>query len=267
MSTPDWNDLTRFALAVADAAALEILPHFRRNVTVDVKADVVFDPVTEGDRAGERVMRAMIEARYPDHGIHGEEYGRKEARSGFTWILDPIDGTRAFICGMPTWGTLIGLNHEGKPMLGLMSQPWVGEVFYGNPQGAWVNHRNDLRSLRTRAARPLKDCILTTTAPELYRSESEKAVLRDLGAATRMTRYGGDAYFFCAMAAGQIDIAMDARMQAYDIAPLMPIIAGAGGVVCTWDRGDAAAGGDVISAGSQEVMAAALAVIDTARKG
>jgi myo-inositol-1(or 4)-monophosphatase len=265
MAAPDWQDLTDFAIALAREAALAIIPHFRQNAQVDEKAGAVFDPVTEGDRAGERVMRAMIEDRFPGHGIHGEEYGVKEGQTGFTWILDPIDGTRAFICGMPTWGTLIGLNFEGKPVIGLMNQPWVGEVFYGNPQGAWVDHGGDRRPLKSRAARALKDCIMTTTAPELYRSDTEKAVLRYLGAATRMTRYGGDAYFFCAMAAGQIDIAMDARMQPYDIAPLMPIITGAGGVVCTWDRGDAAKGGDIISAGSQEVLEKALAVMDKAR--
>ena len=261
MTNTDWQDLTDFALAMADAAAVAILPHFRVGATVDIKQDVVFDPVTEGDRAGERVMRRMIEERYPGHGIHGEEYGVKAARSGFTWILDPIDGTRAFICGMPTWGTLIGLNFEGRPMLGVMNQPWVGEVFYGNPDGAWVNHRGDRRKLATRPARALVDCTLTTTAPELYRTDTEKAVLRNLGQATRMTRYGGDAYFFCALAAGQIDIAMDARMQPYDIAPLMPIITGAGGVVMTWTRGDAALGGDVISASTPQVLEAALAVI------
>jgi myo-inositol-1(or 4)-monophosphatase len=258
---PDWQHLTDFALAMADAAAAEILPHFRADAPVDIKPGVVFDPVTEGDRAGERVMRRMIEERFPDHGIHGEEYGIKEAKSDFTWILDPVDGTRGFICGMPTWGTLIGLNVRGKPMLGLMNQPWVGEVFYGNPHGAWVNHRGERRTLRTRAARPLAQCTVATTAPEPYRSERAKAVLREMSAAARLTRYGGDAYFFCLMAAGQIDIAMDAGVQPYDIAPLMPIIAGAGGEICTWTRGDAAQGGDVVSAGSREMLETALEVI------
>jgi myo-inositol-1(or 4)-monophosphatase len=141
MPAPDWSDLTKLALAIADAAAEEILPHFRKDSAVDNKSDDAFDPVTEGDRAGERAMRALIEEHFPDHGIIGEEFGEKDSKSGFTWVLDPIDGTRAFICGMPTWATLVGLNYEGKPVVGVMNQPWVGEVFFGNPLGSWARRR------------------------------------------------------------------------------------------------------------------------------
>src|SRR5438128_257929 len=118
MPSPDWLMLTAFAQQLASASAAEILPYFRKDPAVDVKAGEVWDPVTEADRAGERVMRVMIEERFPDHGILGEEYGRKDSRSGWTWILDPVDGTRAFICGMPTWATLIGLSYEGEPKIG-----------------------------------------------------------------------------------------------------------------------------------------------------
>jgi myo-inositol-1(or 4)-monophosphatase len=258
---PDWIALTAFARDLARAAAAEILPHFRAGVPVDIKPDEVWDPVTEADRAGERAMRALIEARFPDHGIHGEEYGMKPGRSGFTWILDPVDGTRAFICGMPTWATLIGLNLDGAPRIGVMAQPYVGETFFGNAGGAWVDYRGVERRLKVRAERSLADAVLTTTAPELYRTPEEKGALRRLSAATRMTRYGGDAYFFCVLAAGQIDLAMDARMAPYDIAPLIPIIEGAGGHVCTWERANAAGGGNVIAAGSEAVLEQALAVI------
>lgn len=257
----DWAELTRFAQELASAAAEAILPYFRRETEIEAKGGEVWDPVTEADRAGERAMRAMIEEAYPGHGILGEEYGRKDSRSGLTWVLDPVDGTRAFICGMPTWTTLIGLSQEGMPKLGIMNQPFVGEMFLGNPDGAWSIYRGESRPIRTRPARPLSQAILTTTAPELYRTPDEKAVLARLSAATRLTRYGGDAYFFCVMAAGQVDIAMDARMEAYDIAPLLPIIAGAGGRACTWTGGDAAQGGDVVSAGSQEMLDAALQLI------
>jgi myo-inositol-1(or 4)-monophosphatase len=259
--TPDWTELTQFARALAEAAAAAILPRFRVGVPVDAKPGEVFDPVTEADRAGERAMRAMIEARFPDHGIHGEEYGIKEGRSSFTWILDPVDGTRAFICGMPTWATLIGLNLDGVPKVGVMAQPYVGETFFGHDGGAWVDYRGAERPIRVRNGLALADAVLTTTAPELYRTPEEKGVLQRLSAATRMTRYGGDAYFFCVLAAGQTDLAMDARMAPYDIAPLMPIIQGAGGHVCTWQRGDAAKGGDVIAAGSRRLLEAALKVI------
>ncbi|QIG46943.1 histidinol-phosphatase [Nordella sp. HKS 07] len=264
MPTPDWTELTRFALELAEASAKEIMPHFRNDIPVDVKAGVVWDPVTEGDRAGERVMRAMIEERFPDHGIHGEEYGTKPSRSGLTWVLDPVDGTRAFISGMPTWATLIGLNFEGRPKVGVMNQPFVGETFYGNPDGAWSRYRGAERKLATRAGRPLAEATFTTTAPELYRSEAEKAVFNKLRLATQLTRYGGDAYFFCVLAAGQVDLALDAHLQPYDIAPLIPIIEGAGGVVTTWDRGEAAQGGNVIAAGSRALHEEALAVITPA---
>lgn len=257
----NWNELTEFALELARNSAAIILPHFRKTLSVDVKKSVVWDPVTEADRAGERVMRTMIEERYPDHGILGEEFGIKESRSGFTWVLDPVDGTRAFICGMPTWATLIGLMHDGEPVIGVMNQPFVSETFHGNPAGAWSTHGGETRKLTTRPYRPLKDAILTTTAPELYRNDSEKAVLARLSQATRLTRYGGDSYFFCVMAAGQTDIAMDAHMEPYDIAPLIPIIRGAGGVVCTWDGGDASRGGDVVSANCQKTLEEALAII------
>lgn len=254
-------ELTAFALALAEASAREILPHFRRNIDIDVKSGAVWDPVTEADRAGERVMRAMIEKNYPEHGIVGEEYGTKLGRSGMTWILDPVDGTRAFICGMPTWTTLIGLTRDNDALIGVMNQPFVGETFYGNPEGAFHARGGETQKLKVRAARPISDAILTTTAPELYRTPHEKSVLARLSAAARLTRYGGDAYFFCLLAAGHIDIAMDARMETYDIAPLIPIIRGAGGVVSTWSGGSATGGGNVISATAPELLEEALALM------
>jgi myo-inositol-1(or 4)-monophosphatase len=264
-STPDWNELTNFAREMARQAATAILPHFRNNAVVDVKPDVVWDPVTEADRAAERVMRAMIEERFPDHGINGEEYGNKDSKSDLTWILDPVDGTRAFICGMPTWTTLIGLSQEGEPRVGVMNQPYVGECFFGNPDGAWCEYHGTLRRLRVKARRPLAESIFCTTAPELYRTDVERRILATLSKSTRLTRYGGDAYFFCLMASGQIDIAIDARMQPYDIAPLIPIMEGAGGCASTWDGAPAAQGGDVASACHPELLAEVLELINRIR--
>jgi myo-inositol-1(or 4)-monophosphatase len=261
MGDTDWADLTKFGRMLAAEAAIAILPYFRTDTAVEVKSGAVWDPVTEADKAGERIMRYLIEKRFPDHGILGEEYGEKEAKSPFTWILDPVDGTRAFICGMPTWATLIGLNQEGEPKLGFMHQPHVAETFFGSPDGAWLERAGENRPLHVRTVRPISEAIFTTTAPELYRTDSEKLVLSRLSAATRLTRYGGDAYFFCLMAAGQIDIAMDARMEPYDIAPLIPIIRGAGGSVCTWDRGNPAQGGNVIAASGQPLLDQALGLI------
>ncbi len=261
MTTPDWAELTRFAISLAEASAAAILPYFRRNTAVDVKDGPVWDPVTEGDRAGERAIRQMIEQRYPDHAIHGEEYGIKEGRSPFTWVLDPVDGTRAFLCGMPTWATLIGLSFEGRPAVGLMNQPVVGEMFYGSPQGAWHDYRGTASAIATRKGVTLARATMGTTAPELYRSEENQRRFQALRKAAQLTRYGGDAYFFCMMAAGHIDIAMDCGLQPYDITPLLPIVRGAGGVAAEWTGGDLARGGNVITAGSQPLLDEAMAIM------
>lgn len=258
---PDWSELTDFAISLAHASAREILPYFRKNTAVDVKSGPVWDPVTEGDRAGERIIRQMIEARYPDHGIHGEEYGRKEGKSGFTWILDPVDGTRSFVCGMPTWATLIGLMFEGRCVVGLMNQPFVGDMFFGNPHGAWHDYRGDRHPITTRTGVTLANARIGTTAPELYRTEKDQAAFQRLRAKAQLTRFGGDAYFFAVLAAGHLDIAMDANLMAYDIMPLIPIIEGAGGHVAEWNGGDPAKGGNVITAGSRGLLDEALAVM------
>lgn len=261
MSTPDWAELTRFATALARESAAAILPYFRRNAVIDVKEGPVWDPVTEGDRAGERAIRALIEKHYPDHGIHGEEYGLKEARSPFTWVLDPVDGTRSFVCGMPTWATLIGLSYEGRPVLGLMNQPVVGDMFYGSPEGAWHDYRGAVSRIATRQGVPLSRAAIGTTAPELYRSAENQRRFQNLKAKAQLTRYGGDAYFFCMTAAGHLDIAMDCGLQPYDITPLLPIVEGAGGVAAEWTGGDLAQGGNVITAGSRALLEEALEVM------
>lgn len=261
MPSHDWTEFTRFAIALAQASAEVILPYFRQNAAVEVKDGPVWDPVTEGDRAGERTIRQMIEQRFPDHGIHGEEYGLKEGRSPFTWVLDPVDGTRSFVSGMPTWATLIGLSFEGRPVLGLMNQPVVGDMFYGNPHGAWHDYRGITSAITTRKNVPLARATLGTTAPELYRSDENQRRFQTLRASAQLTRYGGDAYFFCLMAAGHIDIAMDCGLQPYDITPLLPIVTGAGGVAAEWTGGDLARGGNVITAGSKALLDEAMAIM------
>lgn len=260
----DWQSLTEFSLSLARASADVILPYFRQENAIETKPGEVWDPVTAADRAGEAAIRQLIEQHYPEHGIIGEEYDNKLANSDFTWILDPIDGTRAFVTGMPTWATLIGLNYQDKPVIGLMNQPYVEETFFANPHGSWVNYRGKLTKLQCRQPRPAPEWTLTTTAPELYRTVEEKWVLARMTSTARSTRYGGDAYFFCMLAAGHIDVAMDARMQIYDIAPLIPIISGAGGHSSTWDGTDASRGGNVVSASSLETLHEALAIIKAA---
>jgi myo-inositol-1(or 4)-monophosphatase len=259
----DWTELTNFAVTLARASEAEILPYFRRNTAIETKPHVDWDPVTEGDKAGERIIRKMIEERFPDHGINGEEYGIRHGKSGFTWVLDPIDGTRSFVCGMPTWATLIGLCFEGKPVVGVMNQPFVGDLYYGNPQGAWNNYRGTIEPITARKGVDISNAAAGTTAPELYRSEKDQRAFQTLRKSVKLMRYGGDAYFFSVLAAGHLDIALDAGLQAYDIAALIPIIEGAGGAVGSWSGSVPAEGGNIICAGSERLLKEAIEVMNT----
>lgn len=250
--------LTQFALGLAEASAKIILPQFRKNISIDVKAAAEWDPVTEADRAAERVIREMIEKAYPDHGIIGEEYGTKSTGSPYSWVLDPIDGTRSFVIGMPTWATLIGLYRDGKPMLGVMNQPFVGELFYGNPLGAWHQHQGKTDAIHVRAASSLAKASAGTTSPYLYAKHPN---FQNLQKTVTSMRFGGDAYFFSLLAAGHLDMALDPGLQIYDIAALIPIIEGAGGVVGTWTDNDPTQGGNVLAASSQSLLEEACAVL------
>lgn len=257
----DWEDHVRFAEALAVAAASQILPYFRTRPTMDNKLAGGFDPVTEADRAGERAMRAMIEASFPDHGILGEEYGAKPARSPYTWVLDPVDGTRSFVCGLMTWTTLVGLSYEGRPVVGVMHQPYVGETFVGSPAGSVLKYGGEARRLVVNAAPSLDRAVATTTGPDFYRTPRQRGFLDAIARSVRFMRYDGDAYFFCLLAAGQIDIAIDAGLHPYDIVALVPIIEGAGGIVTTWDGGSAGQGGDIIAAASRTLFDQARALL------
>ena len=260
MTSTELTQLTSFALTLAKAAAAEILPHFRQNAPVDIKAGKHWDPVTEGDRAGERAMRHLIEKHHPTHGIIGEEYGTKTGTSGLTWILDPVDGTRAFVIGLPTWATLIGLYADGKPLLGVMCQPFIGDTFYGHAGGAWLDHRGHVEEIHVRPGHKLKDALVGTTAPHLYAGDSEQPFQRLSGAA-KTVRFGLDCYSFSLLAAGHLDIAMDPSLQIYDIAALIPIMLGAGAVVGSWTDNDPTQGGNVLAAASQELYDETLRVM------
>jgi histidinol phosphatase-like enzyme (inositol monophosphatase family) len=261
LTQAEWDGLAAFARGLAKKAGENILPLFREPGLIDNKQHGGFDPVTEADRLAEQTMRELIENTYPDHGIIGEEFAVKPAKSPFSWVLDPIDGTRSFICGMPTWTTLIALTLEGKAVLGVVSQPFVGEIFLGGPFGSWSENGLGKRRLAVRPAADISEAILTTVAPEIYRSERQKRVLEDMRRQVRMTRFGGDAYFFAMLAAGFVDIAMDADLATYDVAALVPIVQGAGGIITTWDGLDATDGGDILAAASPELHSAALAIM------
>ncbi len=254
------TELVTFLDVLADAAETAILPHFRLPLSVDNKLSQGFDPVTIADQAGEIEMRRLIKSHYPDHGILGEEYGSERLDAEHVWVLDPIDGTRAFISGLPTWGTLIGLKRDQKPSLGMMAQPYLGERFIGDGKTAWTAHKADGRArkqLTTRPCASLSDAVMFTTTPSLFTDE-ERPHYDKIEAATRLPRYGTDCYGYCMVAAGHADLVVEASLQPYDILALIPIIEGAGGVVTTWTGGSAAAGGRIIASGDPKLHDQAL---------
>ena len=205
-------------------------------------------------------MRALIRQSFPKHGIIGEEFGAERGDAEYVWVLDPIDGTKSFICGMPAWGTLIGLTRVGEPVYGLMHQPFVGERFSGD--GAIARYRGPAgeRMLASRACAGLADAVLFTTSP-LLMDAADRAAFQKVGEQVRLSRYGGDCYAYCMVAAGHIDLVIETEIKPYDIAALIPIIAGAGGVITTWDGETAEKGGRIIAAGDSRVHAAAMALL------
>jgi histidinol phosphatase-like enzyme (inositol monophosphatase family) len=250
-----------FLRKIARAAAAETLPRFRSQGAVSNKEAGGFDPVTEADQEAERVIRGLIRAEYPDHGILGEEHGAENVSSRHRWIIDPIDGTRAFISGIPVWGTLVGLTVDGRAEAGMMSQPFTGELFYATGSGSFYEGPGGDRRLSTRKTARLSDSIFFTTTPALFKGEAMRAKFGRLEASVRLSRYGTDCYAFAMIAAGQVDVVADPGLKSYDIAALIPIIEQAGGVVTTFDGGRAEGGGDIIAAATPELHAAALAVL------
>ena len=254
-------DLARFMEDLATQSGAAILPFFRAHFGLDDKSHGTghaFDPVTEADRAAEAVMRRMIKDQLPSHGILGEEFGAERTDAECVWVLDPIDGTRAFIAGLPTWGTLIGLTHHGAAVRGLMHQPYLGERFLGDSKTASVRSPRGERPLHTRRCDALSAAILATTDPRLFAEGEESERYRSIEGSVRMSRYGADCYAYCMLAAGQIDLVVEAGLKPYDIVALIPIVEGAGGVVTAWDGGPATSGGRIVAAGSPRLHEAAL---------
>ena len=249
-----------FLPELAALAAAVVLPRFRAPLPVTDKGGLRFDPVTEADREAERVIREAILARYPDHGVLGEEFGNQAGTSACRWVIDPIDGTRAFISGVPTWGTLVALCEDDRPMLGMMSQPFVQEIFLGGPAGAWLLRGGEQQPLRVREGVALAQASVFATTPEMF-SPEELAAFNQVSAAARLTRFGIDCYAYCLLAAGHIDLVVEAGLGYYDIAPLIPIIEGAGGIVSDWQGAPVRSGGRVIAAARASLHAEALALL------
>ncbi|TPK62428.1 histidinol-phosphatase [Mesorhizobium sp. B2-4-15] len=259
---PDLPDISFFH-RLADAAAEVALSYYRKPIEVEekVKPGYRFDPVTIADKKAEEVIRELIAAQYPDHAVLGEEFG--ESGDGpIKWIIDPIDGTRPFICGIPVWGTLIGLTVEGKARMGMMSQPYTGERFWAAEAEAWTSTPSGSRRLRTRPASSLATAILHTNSPDRFPDFPSINFAR-LRNAVQMIRYGGECYAFAMLAAGQIDLCLEESMQPYDIAALIPIIEMAGGVVTNLDGEPAENGGAILASASLHLHQAALALINS----
>lgn len=248
-------------LEAADAAATRTLAGFRTPLAVENKWESGFDPVTAADRDAEIAIRAVLSARFPDHGIIGEEWDPKASAGEYDWIVDPIDGTRAFISGVPVWGTLIGLMHRGRAVAGLMAQPFTGETYLGLDGTAIYKRGTETRSLRTSGVTELKRAKVTATSPDIFELAGTTDNINRLRRATLQTRWGLDCYGYCLLAAGHIDIVAESVLKNVDIAPLIPIIENAGGVVTTWDGGPAEAGGDCVAAATPELHEAAMRVL------
>jgi histidinol phosphatase-like enzyme (inositol monophosphatase family) len=228
---------------LAEAAKAETLPRFRSGVDVVNKLSSGFDPVTEGDRAAEAAIRALIEEHFPEHGILGEEFGNVGLDRENVWVIDPIDGTRAFISGVPVWGTLIGLQTNGRAIMGMIEQPFTGE-----------------RKLKVRDCGVLANAILFTTSPHLF-TGAEMDKYREIESQVRLFRYGTDCYAYALLAAGHIDLVIENGLKPYDVGGIIPVVEKAGGIMTTWDGGRPENGGSIIAAGSQAVYDAAVAVL------
>jgi histidinol phosphatase-like enzyme (inositol monophosphatase family) len=252
--------LVATAEEAADAARVETLRHFRADGLTAVSKTVAFDPVTIADRASETAMRAVIARLRPEDAILGEEFAESKGTSGLTWVIDPIDGTRAYLSGTPTWGVLVAVSNESGPLFGIIDQPYIGERFSGGFGRADCIGPRGRTSLGTRPPRPLSEAILFTTFPEVG-TEADRLAFRRVSEAARLTRYGMDCYAYALVAAGQIDLVIEAGLQPYDIHAPIAVIEAAGGIVTDWHGGPAHGGGRVIAAANRDVHAAALALL------
>jgi myo-inositol-1(or 4)-monophosphatase len=254
-------DFASFVDQLASVAGDTILPFFRTALAVENKQTGGFDPVTAADRAAEHAMRALIRGTFPDHGILGEEYGAERIDAEYVWVLDPIDGTKSFISGMPAWGTLIGLMRFGEPVFGMMHQPFIKERFAGDGGAARYRGPAGDRDLRVRECGALSDALLYTTSP-LLMNEADCASFRKVENAVKLSRYGGDCYAYCMLAAGHIDLVIETEIKPHDIVALIPIINGAGGIITTWENEPPQQGGRIVVAGDARVHEAALKMLN-----
>ena len=259
-----------FLIGLHRAAMAETLPRFRAGGAVEDKGAANtqgggFDPVTQADRGAEHAIRRLIAEHHPDHGVVGEEEGEDRPDAEWVWVIDPVDGTRAFVSGLPLWVTLIGLNHRGKPVLGSIGQPYIGELFIGHAGGSRLMSRGSERPIRVRPRR-LTEATLAATDPHAYFDGAELGAWNQVRAAARIVRLGGDGYLFALAAMGGIDLVVETGLKRWDIEPCIPVIEGAGGLVTDWrGRPLAEAGlgarGQVVAAGDRACLDEALVAL------
>lgn len=247
---------------MADAARTAILPHFRSSgLTTDNKAHgAAFDPVTIADREAEAAMRAILAEHRPEDGILGEEFPDTPSQSGLTWVVDPIDGTRGFMSGTPTWGVLIAVGDQSGPHLGLIDQPYIGERFLGAPGIARWQGPHHRRDLATRKGRTLDQAIIFSTFPEVG-TPAEGRAFHHVASRCLMTRYGMDCYAYALLAAGQVDLVVEAGLKPYDIQAPIAVIQAAGGIVTDWEGGPVHNGGRAVAAATPELHQAVLSLL------
>lgn len=253
-----------FFLELAAAAAEQTLPRFRAGGGIDDKGTkggvATFDPVTEADRAAEVAIRSLIEARFPTHGILGEEHGSVGLDREHVWVIDPIDGTRAFITGIPVWGTLVGLTENGKSIAGMMAQPFTGELFYALDGKSRRVAGSVETANKVSGITDLAKATLFTTTPHLFKGDARRRY-DDIESRVKLFRYGCDCYAYCMLAAGFVDLVIETALQPYDIVALVPIIEAAGGIVTDWDGSRPEKGGNIVAAATPELHAAAMAIM------
>jgi myo-inositol-1(or 4)-monophosphatase len=260
-------DLIAFAHKLADVSGETIRPYFRQRLDVADKQMLVggkpvFDPVTEADRNAEIAIRAIIDAERPDDGILGEEFGEKTGKNALRWVLDPVDGTRAFINGRHEWGSLIALEENLNPVLGVIDQPWIGERFIGANGKAELHYKGAVTPLHVRKGVALEDAILCATHPDAFYQQGESAAFRRVQKKAKLTRWGGDCYIFGLMALGFCDVIIESTFKRWDVAALIPVVEGAGGIITNWQGGSCAEGGQVLAAGDNRLHDAVLKLLN-----